>query len=769
MQTQPTRAWTAWRRRAGTGTCGAGQEDCDDANADATDACVDCVAAACGDGHVWAGQEDCDDANADATDACVDCVAATCGDGHVWAGQEDCDDANADATDACVDCVAATCGDGHVWAGEEDCDDANADATDACVDCVVATCGDGHVWAGQEDCDDANADATDACVDCVAATCGDGQVWAGQEDCDDANADATDACVDCVAAFCGDGYVWVGNEACEPGDSEDCVPVCPGVGSRQCDGACAWESCVPPEDLVGAHAGEACSSFSLQCLDSCETEECEDACLLGDPDPDGCRACIDQNAAHCANANGCQLDWDAYACCVAGTCPDLDPDCIAAECDVEWLAYQDCAGALPAGTCRTDFEACFAPPCDVELALEDFEAAALGGQPAGWLEGCMGGTTYSWEVANVAAAGAQGLELDYTGGNGEAAVGIPVAWPDSGVTRVSFWLRPETTTENIYVLPVRGDQRIFNAVPLQKTGVLQDHSTPYSAGQWYHVEYDLDFNASTFREWVDGVLVHSGPFASESVPCTLAGGDYLSFHGGYVDQKYLAYVDDVQIVHHPLACAEPSCVLASPTQHGRLRVLNAAGLFPSTFTVEMWANFDSFADTNPAQRLITAEGSQSYAVLYLMAYAGNLECVTGTGSGFLRAQIPVSDVTAGEWMHLACTHDASELALWVDGEKVATAAGTPYLPPVDSVLGLAGDHREPPDAFQQFRGMIDDVRFSDAIEYTDTFVPQWTLDPTPNTLALWPFDECEGDTADDVINPGTHEGSLEHGATWGVR
>ena len=115
----------------------------------------------CGNRKLDAG-EDCDDGNADSTDACVGgCVFARCGDGFVEAGIEACDDGNTVANDACTnDCALPTCGDGIVQAGE-DCDDGNHDDTDDCTSrCLTPKCGDGFVHAGVEACDDGpmNAD-----------------------------------------------------------------------------------------------------------------------------------------------------------------------------------------------------------------------------------------------------------------------------------------------------------------------------------------------------------------------------------------------------------------------------------------------------------------------------------------------------------------------------------------------------------------------------------------------------------------------------------
>ena len=114
-------------------------------------------------------------------------MAATCGDGFLHNGIEECDDGNANDTDACVKgCHKAECGDGLIWEGQEACDDGNLNADDAAckADCTEAYCGDGKVWKGVEDCDDANMDDQDGCTSkCVAEFCGDGkmQKYLGEE------------------------------------------------------------------------------------------------------------------------------------------------------------------------------------------------------------------------------------------------------------------------------------------------------------------------------------------------------------------------------------------------------------------------------------------------------------------------------------------------------------------------------------------------------------------------------------------------------------
>jgi cysteine-rich repeat protein len=60
------------------------------------------------------------------------CVAATCGDDKLQSNEE-CDDGNTVATDACTaTCKKAVCGDGAIWSGHEQCDDKNTAPGDGC-------------------------------------------------------------------------------------------------------------------------------------------------------------------------------------------------------------------------------------------------------------------------------------------------------------------------------------------------------------------------------------------------------------------------------------------------------------------------------------------------------------------------------------------------------------------------------------------------------------------------------------------------------------
>ena len=77
--------------------------------------------------------EECDDGNADNTDACVEgCKSATCGDGFVHAGTEDCDDPD---PIICNLCTAPSCSDGL-----ENGDEQEVDCGGSCMACPIASC-----------------------------------------------------------------------------------------------------------------------------------------------------------------------------------------------------------------------------------------------------------------------------------------------------------------------------------------------------------------------------------------------------------------------------------------------------------------------------------------------------------------------------------------------------------------------------------------------------------------------------------------------------
>ena len=115
------------------------------------------------------GDSDCEDGDRCRSGICVNPEAATetCGNGLLDAGEE-CDDANVDNTDSCLNtCVDATCGDGFIKQSEEECDlgsGLNKDDGVCTATCQQAVCGDGLVQADVEVCDNGSDNSDDWAV-----------------------------------------------------------------------------------------------------------------------------------------------------------------------------------------------------------------------------------------------------------------------------------------------------------------------------------------------------------------------------------------------------------------------------------------------------------------------------------------------------------------------------------------------------------------------------------------------------------------------------
>ena len=92
------------------------------------------------------------------------------------------------------------------------------------------------------------------------------------------------------------------------------------------------------------------------------------------------------------------------------------------------------------------------------------------------------------------------------------------------------------------------------------------------------------------------------------------------------------------------------------------------------------------------------------------------------------------------WHHIAGVFDNThnKLELYMDGMKAANM--TFSLNSIDSVYNLT--------AGQQFKGMIDEMRFSNSTRYTEDYyeIPTEPFVPDQNTAALWHFDEPSNST-----------------------
>lgn len=121
-------------------------------------------------------------------------------------------------------------------------------------------------------------------------------------------------------------------------------------------------------------------------------------------------------------------------------------------------------------------------------------------------------------------------------------------------------------------------------------------------------------------------------------------------------------------------------------------------------------------------------------------------------------------VPTGAWHHIAATYDGTALRTYIDGDRVENntiGAGT--------AADFAGPLRIGAAAYTNnfhFKGKIDEVRLSGVARYTASSfdLPPRRLDADADTIALWKFDEADGDqTARDSASQ--HDGVLGNSAT----
>lgn len=263
-----------------------------------------------------------------------------------------------------------------------------------------------------------------------------------------------------------------------------------------------------------------------------------------------------------------------------------------------------------------------------------------------------------------------------------------------------------------------------------------------------------------------------------------------------------------------VCCAQPACLAAPPSaaepghsvqffghpyqDNGIDRVWilaerpNPAGrLGRDNFTIELWLKAEAAGVGEVTS--CPAQWWQGTIVLdrefFNAPLNGNvgislyrIGAVTGVAVGF--AVIDVGEVNLcgdaevadGEWHHVAMTRDLDNLiAIWVDGDLDETGLGPvgdgsfaddlgPDIDSADPFMVLGGPKQDESSA-PGFTGLIDDLRLSDDDLYDGPFDPPYpplALDPD-DTLALWRFDEGEGDATLQLAGEGAGDGELRVG------
>jgi len=116
------------------------------------------------------------------------------------------------------------------------------------------------------------------------------------------------------------------------------------------------------------------------------------------------------------------------------------------------------------------------------------------------------------------------------------------------------------------------------------------------------------------------------------------------------------------------------------------------------------------------------------------------------------------------WHHLALTKTGQIFSFFLDGIKVHEGNG----PPSDSVL-IGGPRNTVAGGFlstnHYCNALLDEIRISDNVRYTENFTPALRHNPDEHTLGLWHFDEGSGMVAHDSSSHGS-DGTFEESVKW---
>lgn len=168
---------------------------------------------------------------------------------------------------------------------------------------------------------------------------------------------------------------------------------------------------------------------------------------------------------------------------------------------------------------------------------------------------------------------------------------------------------------------------------------------------------------------------------------------------------------------------------------------------PEAFTIELWLRGDP-AESDRIQPIVgwtgvfSIEEDASDMVVFGVGDEGGAVYALSLGDGTLH--------------HLAGTFGDGTATLWLDGAKVSFDSG---LAPGDAGSGFRVGCSGAGDAYE---GIIDEVRLSSVVRYTEGFDrPSGPFEVDDDTIALFHFDEGEGvEVADDASGwTGTADGT----------
>jgi hypothetical protein len=279
----------------------------------------------------------------------------------------------------------------------------------------------------------------------------------------------------------------------------------------------------------------------------------------------------------------------------------------------------------------------------------------------------------------------------------------------------------------------------------------------YEAYPWYY---------RTFSSTLSGLLVTAFLFG------TLQPAHVTQSQNGYSVRFYGSDTNDGDRVKIPLGLID---------SNGRMTTSYPINLV-NVFTIEFWMKATASNNNAPAcsngwytgNIILDRDvfGAGDYGG-YGVAICDQRIVVGVSVSSDDRLLIGSTVVTDGLWHHIAITRaESGQIRLFIDGQldgEVNGAVGridyrehrTTSYPNSDPYLVLGAEKHDYPGS-RYYSGLLDDLRFSNVVRYTTTFVRPTTPHPLDaDTVALYRFDEGSGVRIGDSASGGVNTGELK--------
>ena len=113
------------------------------------------------------------------------------------------------------------------------------------------------------------------------------------------------------------------------------------------------------------------------------------------------------------------------------------------------------------------------------------------------------------------------------------------------------------------------------------------------------------------------------------------------------------------------------------------------------------------------------------------------------------------NVELNTWSHVAVTYDGKETTGWINGQEAnSTNENSANISPNNEPFNIGW---RPFDTHSPFIGIIDEVRISKSVRYTEDFdVPTEEFERDDDTVALYHLNEGAGEVAEDISGNENH-------------